>query len=96
VLAQRVLREGGATPEERITLAFRLATGRRPSPAELNVLVADLAGHLDDYRRDRKAAKKLVSVGEFPRDEKLDMGELAAYTAVTSLILNLDETITKE
>jgi hypothetical protein len=96
VLAQRVLREGGATAEDRITLAFRLATGRRPSPAELKVLVADLAGHMDEYRQDRPAAEKLVSVGEFPRDEKLDVCELAAYTAVASLILNLDETITKE
>jgi hypothetical protein len=96
VLAQRVLREGGATPEERITLAFRLATGRRPSAAELKVLVTDLAGHREEYRADPKAAARLLGVGDFPRDERLDVSELAAYTAVASLILNLDETITKE
>jgi hypothetical protein len=96
VLAQRMLREGGSTPESRVTLAFHLATGRRPSQAELKVLVADLVGHLDEYRRDRRAAEKLLSIGEFPRDEKLDVSELAAYTTVASLILNLDETITKE
>jgi hypothetical protein len=96
VLAQRVLNDGGATSEERLTLAFRLATGRRPSAAELRVLLTDLASHLEEYHRDPKAAARLVSVGDFPRDEKLDVGELAAYTEVASLILNLDETITKE
>jgi hypothetical protein len=35
-------------------------------------------------------------VGEYPRDEKLDPGELAAYTAAASLILNLDEVVTKQ
>ena len=45
---------------------------------------------------DESEALKLVSVGEFPRNKKLDPAELAAYTAVASLILNLDETITKE
>jgi hypothetical protein len=37
-----------------------------------------------------------LSEGEHPRDETLDAAELAAYTAVASLILNLDETVTKE
>jgi len=45
---------------------------------------------------DRLAALKLVGAGESRRDERLDIGELAAYTAVASLILNLDEAITKE
>jgi hypothetical protein len=96
VLAQRILTEGGPTPEARITLAFRLATGRRPSPAEVKILCDGLRQYLDRYRADRKAALELVSVGEFPHDPKLVVGELAAYTAVANLILNLDETITKE
>jgi hypothetical protein len=37
-----------------------------------------------------------VSSGEYPRDESLNVDELAAYATVTGLILNLDETITKE
>jgi hypothetical protein len=96
VLAQRVLTEGGPTPEERITLAFRLATARRPKPGELKILREDLDLHLAEYRRDPKAGLKLISAGEAPRNKKLDVSELAAYTAVASLILNLDETITKE
>jgi hypothetical protein len=96
VLAQRVLLEGGPSPEERLTLAFRLATARPPRPAELKILCAGLEEHRERYHKDRQAALKLVSTGEFPRNEKLDVSELAAYTAVASLIMNLDEVITKE
>jgi hypothetical protein len=96
VLAQRVLAEGGVTAEERLTLAFRLATARRPRPAELQVLLDGLREHLVRYRENPEAARALVRTGEAPRDGRLDVGELAAYTAVAGLILNLDETITKE
>jgi hypothetical protein len=95
-LAQRALLEGGATAEERLTLAFRLVLARRPSEAELRVLRAGLEQHLADYRKDREAARKLVSQGESRWNEKLDVAELAAYTTVAGLILNLDESITKE
>jgi hypothetical protein len=88
--------EGGATPEERITLAFRLATGRQPRPVELKILRAGFDEHLAEYREDPEAARKLINVGEHPRPEKLDVSELAAYTSVCSLTLNLDEVITKE
>jgi hypothetical protein len=95
-LAQRVLLESGATPEERLTLAFRLVLARRPSAAEMRVLRAGLEQHLADYRKDRNAARKLISQGESRPDGKLDVAELAAYTTVAGLILNLDEAITKE
>jgi hypothetical protein len=96
VLAQRLMREGGATPEERLTLAFRLATGRRPRLAELQVLVRGFHEHLARFRAHPEAARQLVRVGEFPRDDKFEVSELAAYTAVAGLIINLDETITRE
>jgi hypothetical protein len=96
VLAQRILREGGPTAEGRLTRAFKLATGRAPRKAELNVLRAGLDRHRAHYRANRKAALALVRAGEAPRDETLDVAELAAHTAVASVILNLDEVITKE
>ena len=80
----------------RLTLAFRLLTGRRPAPAELAVLQAGLARHLARYQQNPKAAMDLTGVGEQPRDPSLDVAQLAAYTAMSSLILNLDETVTKE
>jgi len=44
----------------------------------------------------KAAALELISVGESPRNETLDVAELASYTMVANLILNLDGTITKE
>jgi hypothetical protein len=55
-----------------------------------------LAEHLETYRLDRAAARKLIRAGASRPDDKLDVAELAAYTAVASLILNLDEAVTKE
>ncbi len=96
VLAQRIMTEGGATPQDRIVMAFRLVTARVPRPAELQILLRGLEEHLANYRSDPKAAEELISAGEFPRNKNLDTSELAAYTAIAGLILNLDETVTKE
>ena len=96
VLAQRMIREGGATASDRIGLGFRLVTAHRPNARELEILLAGLEHHLADYRKDPGAALDLTGIGETPRDEELEVTELAAYTAVANLILNLDETVTKE
>lgn len=93
--AQRILTEAGPSPEERLTLAFRLAVARSPEPRELQVLVRGLSQRLERYRRDPAAAEKLLAAGESPRDPRLDPAELAAYAATCSVLLNLDETITK-
>ena len=95
VLAERMLTDGGATRAERLAFAFRLATAREPSEPELGVLLNSLENFDERYRRDREAATSLVSHGEHPRDESLDVAELAAHAAVASLILNLDEVLTK-
>ena len=95
-LAQRVLRAGGATPDERVMLAFRLVLTRAPKPAELPVLLENLHSHLARFRADPKAAQSLLSAGESPRDPQLDPVELASYTALAGLLLNLDEAITKQ
>jgi len=96
VLAERMMREGGATAESRISFAFRLATSRRPRVPELAILVDSFHRSLDRFRTDPPAAAKFVSDGDHHRDETLDVSNLAAYTNVASLILNLDETVTKE
>ncbi|MGH9657628.1 MAG: DUF1553 domain-containing protein, partial [Bryobacteraceae bacterium] len=95
-LAERMMNEGGSTPAERIAWGFRLATARLPRSRESEVLAASFHHHRDRYSTDAAAAEKLVSQGESPRDSKLDLRDLAAYTSVASLILNLDETVTKE
>ena len=94
-LAQRVMLEGGARPEARLRLAFRLVLARTPSAAEMSVLADNLAAQRDRFRSEPGAALDFVSAGESPRDEQLPVEELAAYAAVCGLILNLDEAITK-
>jgi hypothetical protein len=96
VLAERMMQHGGRTPAERIDFAFRLATARRPQFQELQILTAGFETHLARYRREPKAALKAVSIGEWPRSDKMDIAELAAYAAVAGVIFNLDETITKQ
>jgi hypothetical protein len=94
--AERMMLEGGGTPAERIGFGFRLATARHPNKGESEVLLNSFHRYLDEYQTNRDAALKLLAQGESPRSESLDVPELAAYTAVASLILNLDETVTKE
>ena len=88
--------EGGATSEGKIAFAFRLATARKPSEREVGVLRKIYERQVQVYRKDEEAALKLLSVGESPRDEKLDSAELAAWATVASVVLNLDEVVTKE
>jgi len=95
-LAARMLKEGGATPADRLTYGFRLATARRPSPSELEVLVKLYTKQLGHYQSNRDEGLKLLSVGRSKRDESLDISQHAAMTMMANLILNLDETITKE
>jgi hypothetical protein len=94
-LAERGMKEGGATPEERLAYVFRLATARRPDSQELEELVAAYRDHLAVYTKDVGAARKLISAGESKPDASLDPSQLAALTMVSNLILNLDEVINK-
>ena len=94
-LAQRVLLEAGSNERARLELAFRLATVRKPTDTEIEVLRALLRRQMASFGRDRSAALRFVSVGESSRDTKIDVAELAAWTVVASTILNLDETITR-
>jgi hypothetical protein len=96
LLAQRMLREGGATPESRLRHGFRLVLGREPRLAELQVLANGLDRMETSFRADRSGAESLLAVGEMKADPALDTIELAAYSTVAGTLLNLDETVTKE
>ena len=95
-LAERMMTEGGETPEDRIGYAYLLSTAHRPPPAARTILVDGYQRHLDRYQAERGAALELVSQGESERDGTLDVAELASFTMVANLILNFDGTITKE
>ena len=95
-LAQRLIREGGPTDEERMGYGFRLVTSRQAKPAEIEVLTRGLQRHRSTYENDPDAARKLVRAGQSHPDPGMDAVELAAHTALANGLLNLDETIHRE
>ncbi|BCX47572.1 DUF1553 domain-containing protein [Haloferula helveola] len=95
-VAARMIREGGATPEERLKLGYRLVTGYEPDDEELAVFERNRAHFADHFADNPAEAADFISIGESPRDATLDPVEHAAYTAAAHLMLNLDETITLE
>jgi len=94
-LAERSILEGGAAAEARLSFAFRLATGRQPDDHELGILSKTLSAMLNAYRADKNGAEAFVAAGSSRRDPSIPVSELAAYTAVANMILNMDEVITK-
>jgi hypothetical protein len=95
-LAERVLREGGADTQVRLAHAFRLTLARSPRPEEARVLGEILRRAHERFAADGTAALQLLAIGQSPRDERLNPAELAAWSTVTSTVLNLDEMLTKE
>jgi hypothetical protein len=88
-LAERMLKSG-------LALGFRRVLCRPPTASEEAVLARARDRELRRYRADPEAARRLISVGDSKPDPSLDPAELAAMTAVASLILNLDEAVTRE
>jgi hypothetical protein len=95
-LARRMLSEGGQTPQDRLIYGFRRATSRKPSPAELRALLEGLGRYRQTFRAEPSAVGLWIRPGERPLPAELDSLELATYAATASVILNLDETITRE
>jgi hypothetical protein len=95
-VAERMMREGGATPAERLRYGFLLIAARPPADRELAVLSASFHRNRDRYQSNPAAAQKFLSAGESERDASLNPIDLAAYTVVASTLLNLDEAVTKE
>lgn len=94
-LAERMMTESVDRASDRIVFAFHAATARRPTADEVHILWDAYRQQRDVYKNDQGAAAKLLSVGDSKRDESLDASELAAWTTVASMILSLDETITR-
>jgi len=95
-LAQRMISEGGRKAKKRIVYGFKLATNREPTTREFDILMSGLEGYLETYETDNENAELFIQHGESESIAKIDSDNLAAYTALASVILNLDETITKE
>ena len=94
-LAERVIREAGTNPQQRLQLMSELLLSHDPPAPMAAVLENSLAQMQKHYAADPKAAQELVGVGEKKRNESIPPAELAAWTMVASEMLNLDETVTK-
>jgi hypothetical protein len=93
-LAERAIRQE-TTPEKRVELLFRLVTSRKPDAKEIATLVAAFGEQRVDYARDVERAKKLINIGETAPPPNIDSVDLAAWTMVANVLLNLDEVLTK-
>ncbi len=94
-LAQRMLKGGGKSAGDRLAYGYRTVLGRKPSRPELKIVGAALKRHLDRYAGDPEAANQVITFGESRPDPSLSPSELAAYTLTANLLLNLDETVTR-
>ncbi|MEL6109101.1 MAG: PSD1 and planctomycete cytochrome C domain-containing protein [Planctomycetota bacterium] len=94
-LAVRMIREGGDSVDSRIEWIWRCVTCRPPTDAERTIAGDALRRLMERYAGDAAAAKELVSYGASAPDDSLDVSQWAAYTMLANLVLNLDETVTK-
>jgi hypothetical protein len=94
-LAQLAMKSGAKTPQEIATYIFRRAALRSPTPEDMEDLLDTYRESLAEYRADPKAAKETTMVGGSKPDPSLDVVELASWSMVGNLILNLDEIINK-
>jgi hypothetical protein len=95
VFAERLLREGGPRPAERIQFAFRQVLGRPARPEEVDVLAEVYAKHRRQYGMEKESAAAVLGVGDRLPSSGVEVAELAAWTSVARVILNLHETITR-
>ena len=94
-LAERTLREAPPETNARLRHLFRTVTARPPDEVELAILRDALAEHLKRYRADPKAAQQLIRAGTLPPNAAYNAEELAAWTMIGNLVLNLDEVINR-
>ncbi|MBM3839782.1 MAG: DUF1553 domain-containing protein [Verrucomicrobia bacterium] len=95
VLARRVTTMVGPDPARRATFAFRSCVAREPKARELERLLALYQDELARFKKDVKAAEAMAFGAEGKAVEGFDVCELAAWTVVANVLLNLDETISK-
>lgn len=95
VLAERMLTRS-VSDHERLVYGFELATSRKPDTDELGILKNRLKALRETYAANSKEAVEITSVGEYKRNNNLELTDYAAYSVLGSLLLNLDETITRQ
>jgi hypothetical protein len=95
VFAERILRGGGATFQDRLRWAYARALVRAPLKEEQRVLSELFRKHRLEYQGKPEAARRLIAAGLAPVPQGPNAAELAAWTSVARAILNLPEVITR-
>ncbi len=93
-LATRTLATANDTPA-RLEFLFQQALQRGPRETEAKTLTALYEKHLSEYQADAKAAEELMTVGAFKSPAEMNAAELAAWTSVARVVLNLHESVTR-
>ena len=96
MFAARIVRDGGRTEAERLRYAYHRALQRNPTAAEAVLLEGLYRRHFAEYQADPKAAAALLTVGDAKPPAGMNPAELAAWTSVARVVLNLHETITRD
>ena len=94
--AERMMTEGGSTADARLAYGFRLLLSKAPNERQSAILQSTFEKSLARFDADLKSANAFLKQGESSVNPKLGVPELAAYTTVASLMLNMDEAITKQ
>ena len=92
-MANRMLAQGGKTPAELATYGFELSVSRKPTSAELAAILGFYRQELEHYQQDKQAAEQTIAAKP---DTIKNAPELASWTMVANVLLNMDETISKE
>ncbi len=92
-MAVRMVKQGGDTDAARASYGFRLVVSRTPTPAELDRVLAYYQEQLNRYRADNKAAAEVIGIKTEPPP---NAPELAAWTLAANVLLNMDETLSKD
>ncbi|MFN8710283.1 MAG: DUF1553 domain-containing protein, partial [Planctomyces sp.] len=95
VFAELILHQKAKDTDGRLDFAFRRCLSRPIRQEERDLLSGILENHRAEYTADPTAAAEVLSVGAHPASADLDPAELAAWTSVARIILNLHETITR-
>lgn len=95
VMAEKIL-TSKTEDSERLKYAFEKTTGREIKNNEMDILESRLIELRNDYSDKKEEAFALTTIGEYKTDNSIDLIDHAAYTAICSLLLNLDETINRQ
>ena len=94
-LAVKILKQGGESTEQRLQFGYRTVVSREARPAELAILTELLAKHLQEYEANPSSAAELLAIGMSGSPADIPAPQLAAWTSISRVLLNLHEGITR-